>query len=43
LEVVPQKGILGGIVIKIKDLVFDGSVKSALDRLKEKMMESAVQ
>jgi F-type H+-transporting ATPase subunit delta len=42
LEVVPQKGILGGIVIKIKDLVFDGSVKSALNRLKERMMEVAV-
>jgi len=43
LDFSSQKGILGGVIIKMKDWVFDGSVKSALQKMKERMMEAGVQ
>ncbi|MFO1518239.1 MAG: ATP synthase F1 subunit delta [bacterium] len=42
LETVTRPDLLGGMVIQIQDLVFDGSVRSALNRMKEKMMQVVV-
>jgi F-type H+-transporting ATPase subunit delta len=43
LEMESDPGILGGMVIKIQDMVFDGSIRSALRRMKEKMMDAPIQ
>src|SRR5262245_54678867 len=43
LEMESDPNILGGMVIKIQDMVFDGSVRSALHRMKEKMMDAGIQ
>jgi F-type H+-transporting ATPase subunit delta len=42
LETESNPDILGGMVIKIKDMVFDGSIRSALRRMKEKMMDAGI-
>lgn len=42
LEVSSDSNLLGGIVLKIKNEVFDGSIKTALAQLKEKMSQAAI-
>lgn len=37
LEVREDKGLIGGVIVKIGDLVLDGSVKAQLDGLKESL------
>ncbi|MBL7685997.1 MAG: ATP synthase F1 subunit delta [Deltaproteobacteria bacterium] len=34
--------LLGGVLIRIQDTVYDGSLRSALNQMKEKMMRAAV-
>src|SRR4029434_11122324 len=43
LETQADPKILGGVVIKVQDQMFDGSIKSSLKRMKEKMMQVPVQ
>jgi F-type H+-transporting ATPase subunit delta len=40
LEIDSDPELLGGMVIKIKDEVFDGSIKEMLHQLKERMMQA---
>ncbi len=42
LDVETDATLLGGIVIKVRDMVFDGSLKNALHRLKENMLSVGV-
>lgn len=42
LEAQTDSNLLGGVVIKVRDMVFDGSLKNALHQLKEDMLNSAV-
>ncbi len=42
LEAESDAQLLGGVVIKIRDMVFDGSLKNALHQLKEDMMSAGV-
>ena len=42
LETQTDEKLLGGVVIKVRDLVFDGSLKNALHQLKEEMLNSAI-
>lgn len=34
-------GIIGGVVIKVGDIIYDGSIKTQLHRLKENIMKTA--
>jgi len=40
LDVKEEKGLVGGIVVRIGDLVLDGSIKAQLGGLKESLMAS---
>ncbi len=42
LEVKTDPQILGGMIIQMKDLVLNGSAKSNLERIKEKMLQASV-
>lgn len=42
LEMQTDPTLLGGVVIKIRDMVFDGSLKNALNQIKENMLGMAV-
>lgn len=42
LETQTQSDLMGGVVIKVRDMVFDGSLKNALHQLKEDMLSSNI-
>ncbi len=42
LQIVHDANLLGGMVLKIEDTVYDGSVRSSLEQIKEKMMRASV-
>ncbi len=42
LEINTDSQLLGGVVIKVRDMVFDGSLKNALHQLKENMLSVGV-
>ncbi len=42
LDIETDSQLLGGVVIKVRDMVFDGSLKNALHQLKEDMMGASV-
>ena len=39
-EAVVDKGLLGGVVFQIEDVRIDGSVKTRLDRMRARLLES---
>ena len=42
LEIAVDPGLLGGVVVRMQDSVIDGSVRGALERLRERLLlESA--
>ncbi len=42
LETKVDPGLLGGLVVRVQDRVFDASLKGELDRLKETLTAEAV-
>ena len=42
LDIETDALLIGGVVIKVRDMVFDGSLKNALHQLKEDMMGAGV-